>query len=68
MLKTEADRIARALQRRKFPASSYDSGTNYGYVILNYNTNVMYFNPWSMPSEWVAVYRGLIKQEDERDG
>lgn len=65
MEKAEADRIARALQRRKFSASSYHSGSNYGYAVLNYETNAMYFNPWSMPPEWVAVYRKLIGPELE---
>lgn len=60
MQKAETDRIARALQKKGFPASSYDSGSNFGHVILNYDTNTMYFNPWSMPPEWVAVYRKLI--------
>lgn len=63
MTEGEAKKVARALQRRKLPASSYDSGSNFGYGVLNYETNALYFNPWSMPEPWVAVYRKMITKE-----
>lgn len=63
MIEAEAKRIARALQRKQFPASSYDSGSNFGFAVLNYETNAMYFNPWSMPEPWLGVYRKMAKKE-----
>jgi len=63
MTKAEAQKIARALQRKGFPASSLDSGSNFGYAILNYETNAMYFNPWSMPEPWLVVYRKAFAKE-----
>ena len=63
----EARRIAQALQRKNFPASSYDSGSNFGYGVLNYDTNDLYFNPWSMPTEWVAVYRRMIARQTKEN-
>lgn len=66
MQQAETKRIARALQRKGFPASSYDSGSNFGYGVLNYETNALYFNPWSMPPDWLAVYRKLVASETGR--
>lgn len=74
MLKAEATKIAHALQRAGQPASAYDSGSNYGYGVLNYDTNALYFNPWAMPTDWVGVYRKIpsvaaeIKKLQEADG
>jgi hypothetical protein len=63
MEKAEAQKIARALQRRNLPASSYDSGSNFGYGVLNYETNALYLNPWTMPEAWLAVYRRMLATE-----
>jgi hypothetical protein len=60
MEEREARQIARGLQRKGLPASAYDTGSNLGYAILDYTTNMMYASPWQMPPEWLTAYRTLL--------